>query len=119
MKASQIYEIPCLGTMSHAFITSFSSLAEVDEFEINNVKIVQRALEIREEMKWKTHEGELAAFLNYARSFSHNFKTLIDTYNTLESGILNTIIVSKALAEAGIERFGVRLDSGDLCELSK
>jgi nicotinate phosphoribosyltransferase len=61
----------------------------------------------------------LAAFLAYAKAFSNNFKTLIDTYSTLETGILNTIIVSKALAEAGISDFGIRLDSGDLCELSK
>lgn len=74
---------------------------------------------IRAEYRWKTHDGELASFLSYAKSFSHNFKTLIDTYSTLESGILNTIIVAKALSEAGIERFGIRLDSGDLCDLSK
>jgi len=61
----------------------------------------------------------LAAFLAYAKAFSNNFKTLVDTYSTLESGILNTIVVSKALAEAGINEFGMRLDSGDLCELSK
>ena len=70
-------------------------------------------------MKLKTHDTELAAFLNYARTFSHNFKTLIDTYSTLDSGMLNTIIISKALSEAGIKEFGARLDSGDLCELSK
>lgn len=50
----------------------------------------------------KTHDGELAAFISYAKTFSQNFKTLIDTYSTLDSGILNTIIVSKALSEAGI-----------------
>ena len=119
MKASQIYGMPCLGTMSHAFITSFTTLDEVEQFEINNVPIKKRALEIREELKMKTHDGQLAAFLGYAKAFSKNFKTLIDTYSTLESGILNTIIVSKALAEAGIKQFGIRLDSGDLCELSK
>lgn len=86
---------------------------------INNIPIKQRALEIRNELNLETHDGELAAFLAYAKTFSHNFKTLIDTYNTIESGILNTIIVSKALSEAGIKGFGVRLDSGDLCELSK
>jgi nicotinic acid phosphoribosyltransferase len=59
-------------------------------------------LAIRAEYRWKTHDGELASFLSYAKSFSHNFKTLIDTYSTLESGILNTIIVAKALSEAGI-----------------
>jgi hypothetical protein len=34
-------------------------------------------------MKIKTHEGELAAFLNFAKAFPNNFITLIDTYSTL------------------------------------
>lgn len=119
MKASQIYNLPCMGTMSHAFITSFVSLEEIDEFEINNIPIKKRSLEIRKQLNFETHDGELAAFLAYAKAFSNNFKTLIDTYSTLESGILNTIIVSKALSEAGINEYGIRLDSGDLCELSK
>jgi nicotinate phosphoribosyltransferase len=68
---------------------------------------------------WETHEGELAAFLGFAKAFPLNFKTLIDTYSTEQSGILNTIIVGKALIEAGINSIGIRLDSGDLCELSK
>lgn len=119
MKASQVYNIPCMGTMSHAFITSFASLDEIEEFEINNISIKKRSLEIRKELNLQTHDGQLAAFLAYAKAFSNNFKTLIDTYSTLETGILNTIIVSKALAEAGISGFGIRLDSGDLCELSK
>jgi nicotinate phosphoribosyltransferase len=55
----------------------------------------------------------------FAKSYPNNFVTLIDTYSTLHSGILNTIIVAKALAEAGISKFGVRLDSGDLCGQSK
>lgn len=53
------------------------------------------------------------------KCFSGNFKALIDTYDTLKSGMLNTIIVGKVLIEAGIGNVGVRLDSGDLCELSK
>ena len=47
IKASQLYNIPCIGTMSHAFITAFTSLDDVEEFEINNVPIKKRSLEIR------------------------------------------------------------------------
>lgn len=55
----------------------------------------------------------------YARAFPDNFTTLIDTYSTLESGILNTIIISKAMIESGHKKIGIRLDSGDLAYQSK
>ena len=54
----------------------------------------------------------------YAKAYPHNFTTLIDTYSTLKSGMLNTIIVGKALMKAGVEKIGVRLDSGDLGQQS-
>lgn len=44
---------------------------------------------------------------------------LIDTYDTLKSGLLNTILVGTALIQAGIDKMGIRLDSGDLGGLSK
>ena len=55
----------------------------------------------------------------YAKAFPNNFTTLIDSYSAISSGLLNTIIVSKALLEAGVTKFGLRLDSGDLGEQSK
>lgn len=54
----------------------------------------------------------------YAKAFPHNFTTLVDSYSTIESGLLNTILVAKALEEAGISTFGLRLDSGDLADQS-
>jgi nicotinate phosphoribosyltransferase len=52
-------------------------------------------------------------------AFPDNFTALIDTYHTIESGILNTIIVGSALIELGVTKIGIRLDSGDLSALSK
>lgn len=57
--------------------------------------------------------------MNFSQAFPENFTALIDSYSTLESGILNAIVVGKALIEAGIRNIGVRLDSGELGELSK
>ena len=55
----------------------------------------------------------------YAKAFSSHVVALIDTYSTVDSGILNSIIVGKALISAGVTYFGIRLDSGDLCQYSK
>jgi nicotinate phosphoribosyltransferase len=48
VKASQLYSIPCMGSMSHAFITSFTTLSEVEAFTVNGVDIPARALQIRQ-----------------------------------------------------------------------
>lgn len=106
--------------MSHAYITSFFSLEDAEEFEINGIKIKESALKWREKLGFqKTHNGELAAFLMYARAFPNTIVTLIDTYSTLDSGVPNTIILCAALAEAGLKEFGIRLDSGDLSDYAK
>ena len=65
-----------------------------------------------------THNGELAAFIAYATDFPENFLALVDTYDTLESGVLNYIVVAIALNKLGYEPKGIRLDSGDLATLS-
>jgi nicotinate phosphoribosyltransferase len=62
---------------------------------------------------------ELSAFRAYADVFPDSSILLIDTYDTLESGIPNAIIVARELREKGYELLGVRLDSGDLAYLSR
>ncbi|RLW69868.1 MAG: nicotinate phosphoribosyltransferase [spirochete symbiont of Stewartia floridana] len=62
-------------------------------------------------------DSELEAFSAYAEIYPENSVFLIDTYNTLDSGIKNAITVGKELKAKG-HNFGVRLDSGDLQYLS-
>ena len=62
---------------------------------------------------------ELDAFRAYASIFPDACLLLVDTYNTLESGIPNAIKVFKELRASGHEPMGIRLDSGDLAYLSK
>lgn len=61
---------------------------------------------------------EKAAFDAYASIYPEKTVYLIDTYDTLESGVKNAIASGKALAARGL-RFGVRLDSGDIDYLSR
>ncbi len=61
---------------------------------------------------------ELSAFRAYAKTFPDNCLLLVDTYDTLKSGVPNAITVFKELREKGFEPKGIRLDSGDLAYLS-
>jgi nicotinate phosphoribosyltransferase len=63
--------------------------------------------------------NEENAFKAYAKSFPDNSVFLVDTYNTLYSGIPNAIKVAKEMRKSGKSLKGIRLDSGDLAYLSK
>lgn len=64
---------------------------------------------------------ELSAFRTYAGLYPNSCTLLVDTYDTLESGVPNAIKVFSEMKAAGIElkNYGIRLDSGDLAYLSK
>lgn len=64
---------------------------------------------------------ELTAFRTYARLYPTACILLVDTYDTLKSGIPHAIQVFKEMREEGIPLtfYGIRLDSGDLAYLSK
>ena len=64
---------------------------------------------------------ELTAFRTYAKAFPGDLMLLVDTYDTLKSGVPNAITVFKELLDSGAapRSLGIRLDSGDLAFLSK
>jgi nicotinate phosphoribosyltransferase len=62
---------------------------------------------------------ELSAFRAYADVFPDSSVLLVDTYDTLKSGMPNAIIVARELRAKGHRLLGVRLDSGDLAYLSR
>ena len=65
-------------------------------------------------------DNELDAFKAFAKSFPNNCVLLVDTYNTLQSGVPNAIkTFDEVLKPMGIRPKGIRLDSGDLAYLSK
>jgi len=63
-------------------------------------------------------QGEIGAFRAYARSFPDACLLLVDTVDTLDSGLPNAIAVFNELREQGHEPLGIRLDSGDLAHLA-
>ena len=62
--------------------------------------------------------SELEAFRDYAMSFPHNTILLIDTYDTIQ-GAKYAVTVGQEMKANGQKLIGVRLDSGNLLELSK
>lgn len=83
------FDVPVLGTHAHSWIMSFPD--------------------------------EYTAFYTYAGLYPQNATLLVDTYDTLNSGVPNAIKVLKQLKEEGRlpEKYGIRIDSGDLAYLSK
>lgn len=67
----------------------------------------------------QSYGDELEAFRDFAQIRSKNCVLLVDTYNTLKSGIPNAITVAKEMEKRGERLYGVRLDSGDLSYLAK
>ena len=64
---------------------------------------------------------EYTAFKTYAAMYPDNCTLLVDTYDTLKSGVPNAIRVFQEFKDAGkpLIKYGIRLDSGDLAYLSK
>jgi nicotinate phosphoribosyltransferase len=67
----------------------------------------------------QSFDTELEAFRTYAGAHPENAILLVDTYDTLKSGIPNAIKVAKEMEEDGNRLKAIRLDSGDLAYLSK
>jgi nicotinate phosphoribosyltransferase len=67
----------------------------------------------------QSYDDELSAFRAFSESWPDQCVLLVDTYNTLKSGIPNAIKMGKEMAAQGHRLNGIRLDSGDLAYLSK
>ncbi|XP_053101645.1 nicotinate phosphoribosyltransferase isoform X2 [Hemicordylus capensis] len=130
--AGKLYGIPLRGTVAHSYVSSFTSLAEVNprsllplgskEEPVDFLSLVETWLsqvcQLLHVPLDQVNYGELAAFVSYAITFPHNFQGLVDTYCVMKSGIPNFCAVALALNELGYRAIGVRLDSGDLAKQS-
>jgi nicotinate phosphoribosyltransferase len=129
--AGKLYHIPVRGTHAHAYVTSFSDCQELSSRSLKCLTSDKEVDFINLCREWKaklspvlkiiqdeSSDGELAAFASYAIAFPKSFLALVDTYDTVRSGLLNFCAVAMALHELGYEPIGIRLDSGDLAYLS-
>lgn len=132
VQAGKVMGVPIVGTHAHSFVQSHTSLDEAANLTLKDkdgkdANLMEMALKYRDDVlprtlggDWTspTNDGELAAFVTYAAAFPDSFLCLIDTYDTLMSGLRNFIAVALVLDDLGHVPRGVRLDSGDLSYLS-
>lgn len=117
--------IPPRGTMAHSFVSAFGSLDDLGDCTLVATDgtahdLAAGALRYRQRLEaGQSNAGELAAFIAYACAFPRGFVALVDTYDTLKSGIPNFACVALALHELGFQPIGIRIDSGDLAYLSR
>jgi nicotinate phosphoribosyltransferase len=127
--AGKLLDISIAGTHAHAFVQSHSCLDDSYNLTLlhkddtnKQVQLMPLVLKYRQQLGneyMSTNDGELAAFVAYAVSFPNSFLCLIDTYDTIRSGVRNFLLVTLALYyDCGYVAKGVRLDSGDLSYLS-
>jgi nicotinate phosphoribosyltransferase len=131
VQAGKLLGLEVVGTHAHAFVQAYSCLEQVQECTVEHVETKQvmnllsvvnefrTSMSIKKDASYaSTNQGELAAFIAYGAAFPHNLLCLIDTYDTLRSGLLNFCLVAVALHSLGYQPAGIRLDSGDLAYLS-
>ena len=123
--AGMRYDLPILGTLAHSMIMSYEEESDCADSRMlapanggQPQDLLKMALEYREKLGWKTTLRELYAFVSFAYAFPTEFRALVDSYGTMESGIKNFLCVCLAIQDLGYEPKGIRLDSGDLADLS-
>lgn len=123
--AGMLFGIPVAGTHAHSYVQAFKGPGDISNPMIcgpdgRQSNLLEISMEIRKELNFEnTNLGELSAFVAYALSYPDSFLALVDTYDTLRSGIPNFLCVALALIKLGFKPIGIRIDSGDLAHLSK
>ncbi|HKL02109.1 MAG TPA: nicotinate phosphoribosyltransferase, partial [Cryomorphaceae bacterium] len=67
----------------------------------------------------QSFDSELEAFRQFAQVWPANCVLLVDTYDTLKSGVPHAIKIAEEMEASGERLKGIRLDSGDLAYLAK
>ena len=121
-----LFGVPVAGTLAHSMIMSYESEEDCQDSRKvkpkaggDEVDLLDLAMGYRDKLGWhQTQLKELYAFVSFGAAYPTTFSSLVDSYDTKASGLKNFMCVSLALAELGYSPLSVRLDSGDLAELS-
>lgn len=118
--------IPIVNLCDHEFILLYKNLDDLNDKTLLDTKgqrknFVDVVCKYRAQLGYlNTNEGELAAFITTAQACPQNFIALVDTCDTLKSGVPNFICVAMALNELGYSDYFIHIDEdADLALLSK
>jgi nicotinate phosphoribosyltransferase len=114
-----LHNIPVRGTCAHAYIMSYQHIKDHGDYKIQDMDMLSQCFKVRNDIGWNTNLNELISFVSFCSVYKKSSLLLVDTYNTIESGVKNAIILAIVLDKQGYSLSGIRLDSGDLAELSK
>jgi nicotinate phosphoribosyltransferase len=123
--ASMKFKIPAKGTHAHSWVESFTGFEDIKDRTIKDPTgkshdFVKLVFDFSEKLGYNgVSKTELLSFAAYARTFPKAFVALVDTYDTLKSGVPNFLSVALALDHIGYKAIGLRLDSGDISYISK
>ncbi|CAM9831420.1 unnamed protein product [Scytosiphon promiscuus] len=120
--AGKLIGIDIRGTHAHSYVQSYTSFEQIKDPNLDGKDFVAIVKGYRDHLGCESsgsNDGELAAFTAYALAFPDGFVALVDTYDTLQSGVPNFLCVALALDDLGHRAQGCRLDSGDLSYLSQ
>mmetsp|Transcript_794 Transcript_794/g.2137 ORF Transcript_794/g.2137 Transcript_794/m.2137 type:complete len:568 (+) Transcript_794:78-1781(+) len=124
--AGYLFGITVSGTHAHSFVQSFTSFADLPRKSIAlpDGGVCEDFVGLVQSHKAKlgfhtTNEGELTAYVAYCQAFPSSFLALVDTYDTMASGVPNFLACAVAMMELGYKPIGIRLDSGDLAYYSR
>lgn len=134
------------GTMAHSFVCGFQGLessrsewgksmkgkitvkTKAGDIDVSAKEFVEKVNSVRNFCESKSvffsknqpepNQSELMSFISYSMTFPDNFLALVDTYDSVNSGVPNYLFVSAVLILLGFTPKGIRLDSGALKELS-
>ena len=107
---------PCGGVMASraAYLGGCESTSNVLAGQVYNIPVKGTVAH-----SWiMSYSDELQAFRDFVNTYPDMSILLVDTFDTLQ-GVKNAIIVGKELREQGHDLMGIRLDSGNLLELSR
>jgi len=123
--AGYLFGVPIKGTHAHSYVQSFTAIQELKDDSLvgadgKRYDFIKMVLDIRAELiSIIPTKGNLLHLLRMLKRFPNGFLALVDTYDTMKSGVPNCYLCGPRTSQAGLPTDRSSVDSGDLSYLSR